>query len=232
MAAPPKIQLVDFNGMFNVDGFTDFVIESNMESWGLDYKVVAIMGPQSSGKSTLLNQVFGTSFTEMDAMKGRSQTTQGIWMARSPVVDDPLLVMDLEGNDGRERGEDDTAFEKQATLFAMASADILLVNMWSHDVGRETGSGKPLLKTVLEGLGWEGVRAESGQWTRCDIRQPVNLKLFNQKRTVLLFVFRDRTKTPLEYLASTMSTDMQKIWESVPKPPQYVDSPISDFFDI
>ncbi|KAK3260060.1 hypothetical protein CYMTET_30968, partial [Cymbomonas tetramitiformis] len=210
MAAPPKIQLVDFNGMFNVDGFTDFVIESNMESWGLDYKVVAIMGPQSSGKSTLLNQVFGTSFTEMDAMKGRSQTTQGIWMARSPVVDDPLLVMDLEGNDGRERGEDDTAFEKQATLFAMASADILLVNMWSHDVGRETGSGKPLLKTVLE----------------------VNLKLFNQKRTVLLFVFRDRTKTPLEYLASTMSTDMQKIWESVPKPPQYVDSPISDFFDI
>ena len=34
------------------------------------------MGPQSSGKSTLLNHLFGTKFTEMDAMSYRGQTTQ------------------------------------------------------------------------------------------------------------------------------------------------------------
>jgi predicted P-loop ATPase len=34
------------------------------------------MGPQSSGKSTLLNDLFGTSFVEMNAMVGRSQTTK------------------------------------------------------------------------------------------------------------------------------------------------------------
>jgi hypothetical protein len=39
-------------------------------------QVVAIMGPQSSGKSTLLNHLFGTKFTEMDALTRRGQTTQ------------------------------------------------------------------------------------------------------------------------------------------------------------
>jgi hypothetical protein len=35
-----------------------------------------------------------------------------------------------QGNDGRERGEDDTAFEKQAALFALAVSDVLMVNLW------------------------------------------------------------------------------------------------------
>lgn len=39
--------------------------------------------------------------------------------------------MDLEGSDGRERGEDDTSFERQSALFALSAADVLLVNMWA-----------------------------------------------------------------------------------------------------
>ena len=58
--------------------------------------------------------------------------------------------MDLEGSDGRERGEDDTNFERQSALFALAVADVLLVNIWCHDIGREQGSGKPLLKTIFQ----------------------------------------------------------------------------------
>lgn len=58
--------------------------------------------------------------------------------------------MDLEGSDGRERGEDDTSFERQSALFALAVADVLLINMWAKDVGRETGAGKPLLKTIFQ----------------------------------------------------------------------------------
>ena len=64
----------------------------------------------------------------------------------------PTLVMDLEGSDGRERGEDDTSFERQSALFALAVADVLLINMWAKDVGRETGAGKPLLKTIFQVL--------------------------------------------------------------------------------
>ncbi|KAG6491755.1 hypothetical protein ZIOFF_046693 [Zingiber officinale] len=40
-----------------------------------------------------------------------------------------------DGTDGRERGEDDTAFEKQSALFALAISDIVLINMWRHDIG-------------------------------------------------------------------------------------------------
>lgn len=84
-------------------------------------------------------------------MKGRNQTTKGIWFAKSTKITEPVtMVMDLEGSDGRERGEDDTSFERQSSLFALAVADILLVNMWAKDIGREAGSGKPLLKTIFQ----------------------------------------------------------------------------------
>lgn len=49
------------------------------------------------------------------------------------------LIMDLEGSDGRERGEDDTSFERQSALFALSAADVLLVNMWAK-VGFATQS--------------------------------------------------------------------------------------------
>jgi hypothetical protein len=48
------------------------------------------------------------------------------------------------------RGEDDTNFERQSALFALSVADVLLVNIWCHDIGREHGSGKPLLKTIFQ----------------------------------------------------------------------------------
>jgi hypothetical protein len=94
---------------------------------------------------------FGTNFEEMDAISGRSQTTKGIWLANSPKLSDPSsFIIDLEGSDGRERGEDDNSFERQSSLFALAVADILVVNMWAKDVGREAGAGKPLLKTIFQ----------------------------------------------------------------------------------
>nr|CAB3446626.1 unnamed protein product [Digitaria exilis] len=45
---------------------------------------------------------------------------------------------------------DDTAFEKQSALFALAVSDIVLINMWCHDIGREQAANKPLLKTVFQ----------------------------------------------------------------------------------
>lgn len=35
----------------------------------------------------------------------RSQTTKGIWLARCVEIEPSTLVLDLEGTDGRERGE-------------------------------------------------------------------------------------------------------------------------------
>lgn len=209
------LQVVSGEGAFNTDGLQTFVRDSGVEGSGVGYTIVAITGPQSSGKSTLLNHLFGTRFEEMDALSGRHQTTRGIWLARATKVAAPTtLVMDLEGSDGRERGEDDTSFERQSALFALAVADIVLVNMWAKDIGRETGAGKPLLKTIFQ----------------------VNLKLFqpapNRRRTVLLFVFRDRTKTPLEKLVETWEADLGRMWDAIAKPPQYEQYSLTDFFEL
>lgn len=41
----------------------------------------------------------------MNMLVFRSQTTKGIWMAKCVGIEPCTLVMDLEGTDGRERGE-------------------------------------------------------------------------------------------------------------------------------
>jgi protein SEY1 len=87
----------------------------------------------------------------MDAQSGRRQTTQGVWLDLSTKVTEvPTLVMDLEGSDGRERGEDDTTFERQSALFALATSDVLMINMFAVNIGRVQGSGSPLLKTIFQ----------------------------------------------------------------------------------
>ncbi|KAI3455556.1 hypothetical protein Pfo_012219 [Paulownia fortunei] len=213
--------LIDGDGTFNVAGIDNFMKEVKLAECGLSYAVVAIMGPQSSGKSTLLNHLFATNFREMDAFKGRhadtehlnlirSQTTKGIWLAHCVGMEPCTLVMDLEGTDGRERGEDDTAFEKQSALFALAVSDIVLINMWCHDIGREQAANKPLLKTVFQ----------------------VMMRLFSPRKTTLLFVIRDKTRTPLENLEPVLREDIQKIWDAVPKPEVHKETPLSEFFNV
>ncbi|CAN1810160.1 Protein ROOT HAIR DEFECTIVE 3 homolog 2 [Linum perenne] len=165
-------QLIDGDGVFNVQGLDRFVSTTKLSDCGLSYAVVAIMGPQSSGKSTLMNHLFHTNFREMDAFRGRGQTTKGIWMAKCVGIEPFTVGMDLEGTDGRERGEDDTTFEKQSALFALAVADIVIINMWCHDIGREQAANKPLLKTVFQ----------------------VMMRLFSPRKTTMLFVIRDKTK--------------------------------------
>uniref|UniRef100_A0A6N2M7K3 GB1/RHD3-type G domain-containing protein n=1 Tax=Salix viminalis TaxID=40686 RepID=A0A6N2M7K3_SALVM len=63
--------LIDGDGTFVDTGLDHFIKEVKLGECGLSYAIVSIMGPQSSGKSTLLNHLFGTNFREMDAFKGR-----------------------------------------------------------------------------------------------------------------------------------------------------------------
>lgn len=88
----------------------------------------------------------------------RRQTTKGIWMSKNKkshaVMDskkmaDNILVMDVEGTDGRERGEDQD-FERKSALFALATSEVLIVNIWEHQVGLYQGANMGLLKVVFE----------------------------------------------------------------------------------
>jgi Root hair defective 3 GTP-binding protein (RHD3) len=83
-----------------------------------------------------------------------------------------------------------------------------------------------------------GVR--TALWKPCnaaaiDILQ-VNLKLFTpapgKRRTVLLFVFRDRTKTPLARLVETWEEDLHRMWTAIPKPPTLEGTSVTDFFEV
>ena len=88
----------------------------------------------------------------------RRQTTKGIWMSKNKRegVDkeakgmaENILVMDVEGTDGRERGEDQD-FERKSALFALATSEVLIINIWEHQVGLYQGANMGLLKTVFE----------------------------------------------------------------------------------
>jgi len=100
--------------------------------------------------------LFGTEFGVMSETD-RRQTTKGIWMSKNKregadgaqKMADNILVMDVEGTDGRERGEDQD-FERKSALFALATSEVLIVNIWEHQVGLYQGANMGLLKTVFE----------------------------------------------------------------------------------
>jgi hypothetical protein len=121
---------------------------------GFNYHLISVFGSQSTGKSTLLNYLFGTQFGVM-AEQERRQTTKGIWMSKNKRAEggsgmaENILVMDVEGTDGRERGEDQD-FERKSALFALATSEVLIVNIWEHQVGLYQGANMGLLKTVFE----------------------------------------------------------------------------------
>lgn len=102
----------------------------------------------------------------------------GIWMCRGQGMN--VMVMDVEGTDGRERGEDQARatppflaiviliiatqdFERKSALFSLASSEVLLINLWEHQVGLYQGANMGLLKTVFEvNLGLFGKPAQDG----------------------------------------------------------------------
>nr|TKR99390.1 hypothetical protein D5086_0000193660 [Populus alba] len=73
-------QLIDGNGVLNVEGLENFMRATKMSDCGATHASVAILGPQSSGKSTLLNRTFRTKFKEMDACRGREHAPSIIFM--------------------------------------------------------------------------------------------------------------------------------------------------------
>ena len=218
------IQIIDEHKQFNKQ-ILDYISSRSRQPG--DYRIISVFGSQSTGKSTLLNHLFSTNFDVMDEVN-RQQTTKGIWMAVSPGVSNLLpanahvppeniLVMDVEGTDGRERGEDQD-FERKAALFALSTSEVLIVNMWESQVGLYQGANMGLLKTVFE----------------------VNLSLFgkaklqnNDHKVLLLFVIRDHLGvTPMESLAATITQDLLRIWEGLNKPADVAHLAFNDFFDL
>ncbi|CAD6451757.1 b58e7377-7261-499a-a9c5-c074dc576076 [Sclerotinia trifoliorum] len=216
------IQVIDEQKEFNPN-LNEYLQYTDTAHSGFNYHLISVFGSQSTGKSTLLNHLFGTQFGVMSERE-RRQTTKGIWMSKnknqssgaseSETMADNILVMDVEGTDGRERGEDQD-FERKSALFALATSEVLIVNIWEHQVGLYQGANMGLLKTVFE----------------------VNCQLFlkdkqSTPRSLLFFVIRDHLgTTPLANLKDTLIQDLSAIWASLSKPAGLENSKIEDYFD-
>lgn len=195
--------------------------EVDKEKWvhevGTDYHVVCIFGGQSSGKSTLLNHLFKTEFQMLDASVRRGQTTQGAFLSvphlPSTKNDELLLIMDLEGTDGLERG-DNQSFERQLSLFGLSVADTLIINMWSVDVGRNNAANLSLLRTIFE----------------------MNLHLFlnagnvKDEKPTLLVVLRDFSASNKAPVLETLRKSFDTVWEGIQKPEAFADAQLDDLF--
>ncbi len=96
-------------------------------------------------------------------------------------------------------------------MFALAIADVLLINMWTNDIGRYGASNYGLLKVIFE----------------------VNLKLFDQKSSKkLLFVLRDFVDkgNNFDKIKEILEKDLDKIWAEIYKPDKFANSKPTDFF--
>ncbi|KAF9310930.1 Dynamin-like GTPase that mediates homotypic ER fusion [Podila horticola] len=206
----PRLHLIDEQQKFSEELSTYIKQKWDLKEAGFNYNLAAVFGSQSTGKSTLLNRLFGTNFDVMNET-ARMQTTKGIWISKGR--DMKVLIMDVEGTDGRERGEDQD-FERKSALFSVATSEVLIVNLWEHQVGLYNGANMGLLKTVFE----------------------VNLQLFGgnrgKEKTLLLFVIRDHVgSTPLANLSNTLRADLERIWHGLSKPEGLEDCKITDYFD-
>lgn len=61
---PDCCQVIDSEGGFQEEGLSQFVQQQGVIDARTNYQVVAIMGPQSSGKSTLMNHVVSRASAE------------------------------------------------------------------------------------------------------------------------------------------------------------------------
>jgi GTP1/Obg family GTP-binding protein len=209
---PAKSVQVITDDLNYVNFIDQYIHETDMHKVGTNYKSIAIIGCQSSGKSTLLNILFETDFEELNqSNKGMAQTTKGIWVAHNK--DKNILIYDIEGTDSRERGDERLTFEQTTSLFALAMADVLMINMWTQDVGRYTASNYGLLKVIFE----------------------VNLKLFaqSQSQKKLIFILRDFNKHEhnKEKMTELLENNMRTIWNEIYKEEKFLHSSPHDFFD-
>lgn len=198
-------QIVDPDGVF-VGGLGVTSVPPTVRN----YTVVAVVGCQSSGKSTLLNAAFGTSFPVLDAPRsGRRRTTLGVWAALGTVAQSrgrkkkapPVVVLDVEGADSRERGDGAKAFESRTALFALALADVVVVNMWAHDIGRYSAANYELFETVF---------AHAAELRKGG-------RVFSAAKTVrIVMVVRDHDgESALADIRRVLLGDLENIWEGL-----------------
>ena len=72
-----KCQIIDENMNYQQEAENILINLEKQIKLSSDYRVLSVIGNQSTGKSTIFNCLFGCNFDVLDSSKGRKQTTKG-----------------------------------------------------------------------------------------------------------------------------------------------------------
>ena len=90
--------------------------------------VVSIIGPQSSGKSTLLNFLFGCNF-----QTSAGRCTRGIYGTYIKLTDiknyNGIFILDTEGLLSIHHAQSSNGFDRKMTLFILAVSQVVVINI-------------------------------------------------------------------------------------------------------
>jgi len=138
--------------------------------------VISIIGPQNSGKSTLLNYMFGTLF---DVRDGRC--TRGIYgsFVKAGGSDyDYIMLIDTEGLLSIER--EDKEYDRRIVLFCLAVSHIVIVNM----SGEISTTLQEMLKLCASSLKEIGVKTIPRPIVHFILNQRADLDINNHQATI------------------------------------------------
>ncbi|CAG0884212.1 unnamed protein product [Darwinula stevensoni] len=152
--------ILDGMSMELLDGDNDYIplkwlkdIFKCMESRARKIWVVSVIGIQSSGKSTMLNTIFGSDF-----LSRTGRCTKGVCMQFFPFDNsyqesesprDYLVLLDTEGLRPHEFSDDYSGRrDNNLATFAIGLSDLTLLNV----MGETPTDAKELLPTVIQGF--------------------------------------------------------------------------------
>ncbi|CAK59029.1 unnamed protein product (macronuclear) [Paramecium tetraurelia] len=209
-----RYHLIDKNALeekkLDSNELTEFVKSSGLIDIGKKYNIVSIIGSQSTGKSTLLNYLFGTQFDVQNRQQSVGQTTVGIWISKD--VKNNVVVLDVEGSDSVERKSGENMVENQTALMALAMSHCFIINVFVNALGQHTSCQLSIIKIIMQ----------------------QNLKLFQQDTVKhIIFVVRDWDE---EYNYDEASRKLNgyllNIWNEIPKPDQYRETDFHELFSV
>eukprot|EP00703_Trepomonas_sp_PC1_P004477 JAP92129.1 Protein SEY1 [Trepomonas sp. PC1] len=177
-------------------------------------KSISIFGAQSSGKSTLINDLYDLKLDTLKSDQTHQRTTQGIILAQSEQNDQQICILDCEGTDSAERHlNKEISIEEKVGVFTCILSDLIIFNLWFTDLRRFQASNYNVIQQIFK------------------IYQKSILKQRKQlgDRCSMLFVIRDsviaseKQKTDI---IQQLKEDIFKLYNEVSA------EKFSDFFDI
>ncbi|CAN0286503.1 unnamed protein product [Ascophyllum nodosum] len=218
-ASTPSItELVDAGGKLASAGEVTSLLSG---FGGKPMNVVGVLGSKGSGKSTLLNRAFGTSFPVRGPL-GQQGDSTGV----SAATCEDVLLLDC---DGAEEGADPSAASKgttsgQATAFSAALSDVLVVNLWRSDLGRNVASNVRTMKAMF----CEKLQEAVPQGTDQDDSPSTSPS--KAATTVIVAVHDCDPEADADVLETAVMEEMEAVWQELDLPSAV--GALEDFFDV